>query len=43
MEEVPLDAAKLIARRGGDVGVEVVYEDNDVVPLVFRLVAGKPP
>ncbi|MGM5068839.1 alpha/beta hydrolase [Rhodococcus qingshengii] len=41
--EVLLDDAKLIAQRAGDVGVEVTYEEYDVVPHVFQLFAGNLP
>ena len=41
--EVLLDDAKLIAQRARDVGVDVTYQDYEVVPHVFQLFAGNLP
>lgn len=38
--EVLLDDAKLVAQRARDVGVDVTYQDYEVVPHVFQLFAG---
>lgn len=42
-QEVLLDDAKLIAARGREEGVEVTYEQYDMVPHVFQLYAGNLP
>ncbi|APE34713.1 hypothetical protein BOX37_12970 [Nocardia mangyaensis] len=41
--EVLLDDAKLIAQRAGEAGVDVTYEEYDIVPHVFQLFAGNLP
>ncbi|MFF2059922.1 alpha/beta hydrolase [Rhodococcus qingshengii] len=41
--EVLLGDAKLVAQRASDVGVEITYEEYDVVPHVFQLFAGNLP